>query len=405
MASVRPHSRREFFKNSPEIDQEGTPIEFFKSLYTRQYGRGGVMLVHRATGVSRRRIYAGMHELDSFPPLAPARSRRPGGGRKHLSDTQPGLREALQRLVDPMTRGDPESPLRWVSKSSYHLRDALQAQGYHISQHSVGPLLDEFGYSLQAPSKTKAGKQHPDRDAQFQYIDAMVHTFQWCGWPTLSIDAKKKEKIGDFRNTGQEYRPKGVPVPVRVYDFIDKRLGKVTPYGVYDRSRHEGFVNVGISADTAEFAVNSLRKWWYLVGRQQYPRASSWLVTADGGGSNSSRTRLWKAELQRLADEVLVTIYVCHYPPGTSKWNPIEHRMFSKISANWRGEPLTSREAVVHWIAHTKTTEGLSILAQLDTQIYLTGRKISDAAFMAIKLEHASFHGEWNYRIRPSAFS
>jgi hypothetical protein len=291
-----------------------------------------------------------------------------------------------------------------VSKSSYHLSEVLQAQGYQISQHSVGPLLDELGYSLQAPSKTNEGRQHPDRDAQFQYIDAMVQTFRWCGWPTLSIDAKKKELIGDFRNTGREYRPKGTPLPVRVYDFVDKRLGKVTPYGIYDRQRHEGFVNLGISGNTAEFAVNSLRKWWYLLGRQQYPHALAWLLTADGGGSNSSRTRLWKTELQQLANEILVTIYVCHYPPGTSKWNPIEHRMFSQISANWRGESLISREAVVNWIAHTTTTEDGPILVRLDTQTYQTGRKISDEELAAVHLEPAPFHGEWNYRIRPHAF-
>ncbi|MCP4097115.1 MAG: ISAzo13 family transposase [Planctomycetaceae bacterium] len=395
--------RQEFQELAPLLDERRIRLWCAgrARAYNREHGRGGVMLVHHATGVSRRRIYAGIREITEIPSLAVSRVRQPGGGRKCLVDTQPGLRDALERLVGPMTRGDPESPLRWVSKSSYHLRDALQAQGYHISQRSIGPLLDDLGYSLQAPSQRKEGGKHSDRDAQFQYIATLVHTFHWCGWPTLSIDAKKKEKIGDFTNAGREYRPKGQPVPVRVYDFVDKSLGKVTPYGIYDRGRNEGFVNVGISADTAEFAVNSLRKWWYLLGRQWYPLATAWLLTADGGGSNSSRTRLWKTELQRLASEVAMTIYVCHYPPGTSKWNPIEHRMFSHISENWRGEPLTSREVVVNRIANTKTATGLTILAQLDERIYQKRRKISDDQFAAIHLERATFHGEWNYRIRP----
>ena len=359
------------------------------------------MLVHTATGVSRRRIYGGIHELESLPAPRVSQIRRSGGGRKPLVATQPGLQEALEQMVTPATRGDPGSSLRWVSKSSYHLCDALHAQGFHISQPSVGPLLGELGYSLQAPSKTKEGGHHPDRDAQFHYIYDRVHLFQWCGWPTLSIDAKKKEKIGEFPNTGREYRPHGQPLAVRVYDFVDKRLGKVTPYGIYDMRRNAGFVNIGISADTAEFAVNSLRKWWYLVGLQVYPVAPAWLLTADGGGNNGSRVRLWKAELQRLASEVGVTIYVCHYPPGTSKWNPIEHRMFSHISENWRGEPLISRDVVVNRIAHTTTTTGLTILAQLDEQTYQTGRVITDDELAMIHLERAAFHGEWNYAIRP----
>ena len=313
--------RQEFCELAPLLDERRIRLWCASRAraYNREHGRGGVTVVHLATGVSRNCIYAAIHELlTEGPPLPKSRVRRPGGGRKHLAEIQPGLREALEQLVAPLTRGDPESKLRWVSKSSYHLSDALQTQGYTISPMSVGVLLEELDYNLQAPSKTREGGDHPDRDAQFRYIDHMIQWFQWCGWPTLSIDAKKKELIGDFCPVGREYHPKGQPPPVRVYDFIDRRLGKVTPYGVYDMGRNQGFVNVGVSADTAEFAVNSLRKWWYFLGRQYYPLASAWLLTADGGGSNSSRTRLWKTELQHLANESMRAIYVCHYPPGTS---------------------------------------------------------------------------------------
>lgn len=396
--------RQEFREIAPMLDERRIRLwcATRARAYNREHGRGGVMLVHLATGVSRNCIYAGIHELNEAATLPVPQVRRPGGGRKHLSETQPGLREALEQLVAPLTRGDPESKLRWVSKSTYHLSDALRAQAYTISPMSVGALLEDLDYSLQAPSKTREGGDHPDRDAQFCYIDRMIRWFHWCGWPTLSVDAKKKEKIGDFRNSGQEYRPKGQPVPVRVYDFIDRRLGKVTPYGIYDMGRNHGFVNVGIRADTAEFAVNSLRKWWYLLGRQQYPYASAWLLTADGGGSNGSRVRLWKTELQQLANEVMRAIYVCHYPPGTSKWNRIEHRMFSEISDNWRGEPLTSRDVVVNRINHTHTETGLRIVAQLDERIYQKGRKISDDELAAVNIECANFHGEWNYCIKPN---
>jgi len=397
--------RQEFREIAPLLDERRIRLwcATRARAYNQEHGRGGVMAVHRATGISRNCIYAGIHELLTESPSLPvSRVRRPGGGRKHLTEVQAGLREALEHLVAPLTRGDPESKLRWVSKSTYHLSDALQAQGYTMSPMSVGALLKELDYSLQAPSKTREGGDHPDRDAQFRYIDHMIQWFQWCGWPTLSIDAKKKENIGDFRPVGKEYRPKGQPLPVRVYDFVDRHLGKVTPYGIYDIGRNHGFVNVGISADTAEFAVNSLRKWWYLLGRQHYPYASAWLLIADGGGSNGSRTRLWKTELQQLANEVMCAISVCHYPPGTSKWNRIEHRMFSEISDNWRGEPLTSREVVVNRIANTKTSTGLTILAQLDERIYEKGRKITDEELAAVHIERATFHGEWNYVIKPN---
>lgn len=397
--------RQEFCEVAPFMDERRIRLWCASRAraYNREHGRWGVTVVHRATGLSRNCIYAGIHELlIEGPPLPGDRVRRPGGGRKHLAERQPGLCETLEQLVAPLTRGDPESKLRWVSKSTYHLSDALRTQGYTISPRSVGTLLEELDYSLQAPSKTREGGEHPDRDAQFRYIDHMIQWFQWCGWPTLSIDAKKKEKIGDFRPVGREYRPKGQPLPVRVYDFIDRRLGKVTPYGIYDMGRNDGFVNVGVSADTAEFAVNSLRKWWYFLGWQYYPLASAWLLTADGGGSNGSRTRLWKTELQHLANEVMRAIYVCHYPPGTSKWNRIEHRMFSEISDNWRGEPLTSREVVVNRIMNTKTSTGLTMIAQLDEQIYKKGREVSDEELDAVNIERAIFHGDWNYVIKPN---
>lgn len=369
--------------------------------YNRRHGRGGVAIIHAATGVSRRRIYAGLQELETAEDVPRGRIRRPGGGRKRLTETQPGVRDRLDQLVEPVIRGDPESPLRWVSKSTYHLRDALREDGYTISRPSVSHLLGELGYRLQTLRKTKEGGTHPDRDTQFQYIAALIQAFRLCGWPTVSVDAKKKEKIGDFANAGREYRKLGQPLPVRVYDFVDKRLGKVTPYGIYDMGRNEGFVNVGISADTAEFAVNSIRRWWHFLGRVAYPYAPACLITADGGGSNGSRVRLWKYELQHLANEIALTLYVCHYPPGTSKWNRIEHRLFSQITANWRGEPLTSREMVVNRISKTTTSTGLTVLAQLDERTYCTGRKIADEEFAKINLERAVFHGEWNYIIRP----
>ena len=396
--------RREFREIVSQLDERRVRLwcATRARAYNWEYGRGGVTIIHRATGISRSRIYAGMQELTELSILPVVRVRCPGGGRKRLPATQPGLRETLEHLIEPLTRGDPESPLRWVSKSTYHLSDALQAQGYTISPSSVGRLLDKWGYSLQALNKTREGGDHPDRDAQFEYIHRMIQWFQWCGCPTISVDAKKKEKIGDFTNIGQEYRPKGQPLPVRVYDFVDRRLGKVTPYGIYDMGRNEGFVNVGVSADTAEFAVNSIRKWWYFLGQVVYPWTTAWLITADGGGSNSSRGRLWKTELQHLANDLMIAIYVCHYPPGTSKWNRIEHRMFSEIAANWRGEPLTSREVVVNRINHTDTKTGLIILAQLDERTYHTGRKVSDEEFAKINLDRATFHGEWNYVIKPN---
>ncbi len=310
---------------------------------------------------------------------------------------------ALEALVEPFTRGDPESPLRWTSKSLSHLQCALASQGYPVSVSHVRTLLkNPLGYSLQAPRKTKEGGDHPDRDAQFRYIQNTLNAFQARGWPTISVDAKKKEKIGNYTNTGREYYQKGDSPEVKVYDFVDKILGKVVPYGIDDIGRNEGFVNVGIGADTAKFAVNSIRAWWHQKGRTVSRTAPTILITADGGGSNSSRVRLWKVELQKLATEMGRSLYVCHYPPGTSKWNKIEHRMFAHISINWRGKPLVSREVVVRLIEKTTTKTGLTITVQLDERVYEKGIKVTDKELAAVNIERATFHGEWNYVINPT---
>jgi len=323
-------------------------------------------------------------------------------GEKKIIEHCPDLLHVLETLVEPFTRGDPESPLLWTSQSLRHLQVELVRQGYTVSYPQVGQYLDDLGYSLQAPRKTEEGGKHPDRDVQFFYIYAQVQTFQTQGYPVISVDAKKKENIGNYGNKGREYQKIGQPTHVKVYDFIDKTLGKVVPYGIYDLGRNEGFVNVGISADTAEFAVNSIRKWWWQHGRGAYPHVPAFLITADGGGSNGYRIRLWKIELQRLADELAMRLHVCHYPPGTSKWNKIEHRMFAYISKNWRGKPLRSREVVVNFIRHTTTPQGLIIHAQLDEQIYEKGRNVSDQELAAVNIERAEFHGEWNYIIHPT---
>lgn len=309
---------------------------------------------------------------------------------------------ALEALVEPTTRGDPESPLRWTCRSTRQLADALAAQGYRVSHQTVASLLGGLGYSLQGNQKTKEGSVHPDRDAQFRFIHGRAEDFQRRGQPVVSVDTKKKELVGDFKNGGREWRPKGDPEPVRVYDFVDKALGKANPYGVYDPAANAGWVSVGTDHDTAEFAVETLRRWWDKMGRLRYPEATEWLVTADGGGSTGSRVRLWKVALQRLADQTGLRISVCHFPPGTSKWNQIEHRMFSHLSMNWRGKPLFSHEVVVNLIAGTTTRTGLKIEAKLDTNAYPKGIHVTDEELEKIKIERADFHGEWNYTILPS---
>jgi hypothetical protein len=371
-------------------------------------GWGGITLVAQATGLSQTTIRAGIAELkapqalDGGGPQETTPIRRPGGGRHPLSQADPTLCRDLKELVDPGTRGDPQSPLCWTCKSTRRLAEALATKGHPVSHQTVERLLRDMGYSLQANRKTREGSSHPDRNAQFDYIARKVRSFQRRGQPVISVDTKKKELVGDFKNAGREWQRHGEPEQVRSRDFKDKKLGKVAPYGVYDLTANEGWVSVGIDHDTAEFAAESIRRWWQQMGSRAYPQAKSLLVTADAGGSNSSRCRLWKVALQRLADAIGLRITVCHFPPGTSKWNKIEHRMFCHITENWRGKPLVSRAVIVSLIGSTTTRTGLRIKAELDTNLYATGVKVSDAELAAIKMKKDTFHGEWNYTIRPN---
>jgi transposase len=372
----------------------------------RAIGRGGMTRVAEATGLSQTTIRAGLKELDapstSTPHLAAhERLRRLGGGRKALVDHTPALRTALEALVDPVTRGDPMSPLHWTCKSAARLATELQKQGYQVSERSINRLLHHLGYSLQANRKTVEGKQHPDRDAQFQHINQRVKAFQRQRQPVVSVDTKKKELIGPFHNGGREWNPQGDPEPVRVHDFPDPELGKVLPYGVYDMVTNTGWVSVGVDHDTAEFAVETIRRWWRHMGSATYPQAKRLLITADGGGSNGSRNRLWKVELQKLADDIGRRIAVCHFPPGTSKWNKIEHRMFCHITENWRGRPLVSRAVVVNLIGHTTTKTGLEIHSELNEHSYPTGREVTDQQMESLSIKREKFHGEWNYTLVP----
>lgn len=364
-------------------------------------GRGGISAVNRATGLSRKVISQGIKELQGEKKGSSSRIRRKGGGRKTTLSKDPRLQEDLEQLVEPVTRGDPEAPLRWTSKSVRTLAEELRKLGHQVSHQLVSELLHKLGYSLQANRKTREGGDHEDRDAQFEHINTQAKAFVAQGEPVISVDAKKKELVGDFKNGGREWRPKGEPEEVRVYDFPIEGQGRVTPYGVYDQARNTGWVNVGIDHDTAEFAVESIRRWWHEVGRHQYPQAKRLLLTADGGGSNGSRVRLWKWELQRLADETGLRMTVCHFPPGTSKWNKIEHRLFAWISQNWRGKPLVSYEVIIKLIAATKTKAGLTVECRLDTNTYPSGRKISDEQMTTLSILRDDFHGEWNYTISP----
>jgi hypothetical protein len=373
----------------------------------RALGFGGGAIVTAATGIRSKRISEGQRDLDEIvadPPTDKPRAqrvRRPGAGRKPLAEKDPTLLEHLESLVDPVTRGDPESPLRWTSKSTEKLAAELQAMGHQVSPRTVGYLLRDLDYSLQANKKTTEGNQHPDRNAQFEHINAQAEAFQERGQPVISVDTKKKELVGDFKNSGRDWQPKGKPVAVRVHDFVDKELGKAIPYGVYDIGRNDAWVNVGVDHDTAEFAVASIERWWAAMGRTVYAAASELMITADGGGSNGSRNRLWKASLQSFADKTGLAVTVCHLPPGTSKWNKIEHRLFSQISQNWRGRPLISHEVIVSLIAATTNAGGLRVRAKLDRRSYQKGISISDEAMKQLQLEPDAFHGEWNYTIRP----
>ena len=371
------------------------------------WGHGGITSVSRATGLSRTTIYAGIAELEQPQPQpltvsSRTKIRQPGGGRKPLIESDPTLLKDLKYLVDPATRGDPESPLCWTSKSSRKLAQELENMGHQVSPRTVCTLLDYLGYSLQANRKTREGKEHPDRDAQFQHIADTVKDFQKRHQPVISVDAKKRELIGNYKNEGQDWQPKKTPIEVKTHDFMDQQTGKVIPYGVYDITENQAWVTVGIDHDTAEFAVTSIRHWWYRMGQALYPEAEELMITADCGGSNSYRTKLWKWQLQQLASELGLTLHICHFPPGTSKWNKVEHRLFSQITENWRGRPLVSREVVVNLIASTKTSTGLKVNAALDEGKYPTGIQVSQEQFNSILIEHDTFHGEWNYQILPS---
>ena len=370
-----------------------------------ELGWGGIAVVARATGLSRQVISDGMQELREGQRAGEGRIRRMGGGRKSNVNKDPSLSEDLERLVEPVTRGDPESPLRWTSKSVRKLAKELQPMGHRVSHELVSELLHGLGYSLQVSRKTREGGKHPDRDGQFEHLNAQAAAFLAAGEPAVSVDAKKKELVGDFKNAGREWHLQGEAEQVRVYDFPIKGLGRATPYGVYDLTRNTGWVNVGIDHDTAAFAVQSIRRWWNEVGRAQYPQAKRLLISADGGGSNGSRVRLWKWELQQLADETGLCITVCHLPPGTSKWNKIEHRLFAWISQNWRGKPLVSYAVILQLIAATTTEAGLTVQCQLDTTSYPAGRKVSDAQMATLCIQPDAFHGEWNYTISPRDLS
>jgi hypothetical protein len=369
-------------------------------------GWGGVSAVAIATGLARNTIMAGAHELEvrRAHPRAEVslRIRAAGGGRKPLTENDPGLLAALEALVDPATRGHPESPLRWTCKSTGTLAAELARQEHRVSDRTVAMLLKAAGYSLQANRKTREGSSHEDRNAQFEFINQRVLAFQKRGEPVVSIDTKKKELVGEFKNGGQEWRPQGQPVEVKVHDFPEPNMGKAIPYGVYDLASNEGWVSVGIDHDTAQFATASVRRWWQEMGAGRFPQATRLLITADGGGSNGSRNRLWKVALQGLADALGLRLEICHFPPGTSKWNKIEHRLFSFITKNWRGRPLTSYQVIVNLIAHTTTKAGLVVRAAIDTSHYETGIVVSDEEMARVKITPAKFHGEWNYEIRPS---
>jgi hypothetical protein len=395
--------RRKFQALEPVLDERSR--RQWAASEAMEWGYGGVSAVAAATGLARDTIRAGVRELqarqrhpDDWPHPG---VRKPGGGRKRLTEADPALTAALEALVEPLTRGDPESPLRWTCKSTRTLAQELTGTGHAVGYRTVAWLLHEAGYSLQANRKTREGNQSPHRNAQFEYINGQARRFQKNRQPVISVDTKKKELVGDFKNGGRTWRPEGDPEKVRVHDFVDPKLGKAIPYGVYDVTHNQGWVTVGIDHDTAYFAAGSIRRWWQEMGAARFPRAERLLITADGGGSNSHRTRLWKVALQALADEIGLRLSVCHFPPGTSKWNKVEHRLFCFITNNWRGRPLVSHQAIVNLIAGTTTTKGLIVKAALDTTKYETGIKVSDEQMAALKLTRAKFHGEWNYTIKP----
>lgn len=373
----------------------------FAAAEAKVMGWGGITAVVEATGISRVTIWRGIEELNSEEALDPERIRRKGGGRKKEAKKNPKLREDLESLVEPHTRGEPESVLQWTSKSVRNLSTDLRRRGHQASHRMVAELLHEMKFSLQGNRKTQEGKQHPDRNTQFEYIHRKVKSQLRKKEPAISVDTKKKELVGNFKNGGREWRPQGKPTEVGVHDFMIEELGKVSPYGIYDLSRNRGWVNVGIDHDTAQFAVESIRQWWRKMGKSAYPKAQTLLITADSGGSNGSRNRLWKRELQKLSNQMGLTITVLHFPPGTSKWNKIEHRMFSFITKNWRGKPLLSRAVIINLIAATRTKTGLKIRCRLDTHKYPAGIKVSDSEMQQLHIRRHRFHGDWNYTIHP----
>jgi len=391
--------RRRYEELSSVLDERGR--RRFAATEARVYGYGGVSVVSRITGMARSTIGRGVQEIEEKEGVEAGRVRKPGGGRKTKRAQNSALLPALERLVEPATRGDPMRALRWTSKSLRHLSQALQGQGHTVCPHVIADCLRELGYSLQANRKTREGSGHMDRDAQFQYINEQAKSFLAADEPVISVDTKKKELVGNFKNNGREWRPKASPEAVNVHDFIDPKLGRAIPYGIYDIADNKGWVSVGTDHDTASFAVHAISRWWLTLGQKRYPAATRLMITADGGGSNGYRVRLWKAELQGLANALRLPITVCHLPPGTSKWNKIEHRLFSFITLNSRGKPLRSFKTIVQLIAATTTTAGLTVRAELDENKYPKGRKISDAKFAALNLARHSFHGDWNYTISP----
>jgi hypothetical protein len=393
-------ARKRYKAMAPVLDEQSR--RRFVALEAQALGRGGVSLMARITGLSRRTIYHGLCDIQSRESPGPGRVRKRGGGRKSKVLEDPTLVADLRKLVEPMTRGDPMQRLLWTCRSLRNLVKELAAEGHTVSPTVVGNLLRDIGYSLQANSKTREGDQHIDRDAQFRYINARATSLLIANEPVISVDTKKKELVGSFKNNGREWRPKGIPEEVKVHDFIDPKLGRAVPYGVYDINNNVGWVSVGTDHDTACFAVNAIRRWWKMMGKRRHPQARRLMITADGGGSNGYRVRLWKTELQRLANDLRLPITVCHMPPGTSKWNKIEHRLFSFITINWRGKPLRSFRTIVQLIAATTTEAGLTVRAELDENKYPKGVKISDAELAAVNLQRHKFHGDWNYTILPA---
>jgi Rhodopirellula transposase DDE domain len=395
--------RRRFEALSPHLNERGRRL--FAATEAAAAGHGGIATVSRITGMAASTIGRGLKELAAQTALEAGRVRRPGGGRRPLVATDSRLLDDLNALVEPDARGDPMSPLRWTCKSLRRLASELTALGHRISHTVVGELLKQQKFSLQANRKTREGDSHEDRDAQFAYINTAVGAALAEGQPVISVDTKKKELVGDFKNGGREWRPKGKPEEVRVHDFLIKELGRAVPYGIYDLANNTGWVSVGINHDTAAFAVQTIRRWWQEIGRLRYPEATRLTITADGGGSNGYRVRLWKRELQRLADDIGIAVEVHHLPPGTSKWNKIEHRLFSFITQNWRAKPLVSYKVIVDLISATTTTAGLKVHCELDTNAYPKGLTVSDAEMNAINIQRSEFHGEWNYTIRPASHS